>query len=334
MQLEYALVVVVEADDRAAPHENAGILDAVDLLQRRAVAIGEVLDFLGFAQRFLIRRLNADEHRVDISVDQEPHHLLVLGEVDRCLGDKADRIAVRLLPPDDLAQNRLYRLLIADQIVVDDEGVVDAGGGKPIQLGPDLLRGLEPRPPPKNDDDVAKFTGERAAARHLQAAIEIAVHPPEVPARARHGGHVALVRLLVARLVAALAPFGEKARPRLLRLANEHHIDETAEILGADRHPRTAKHREDIAALQLRDDPAHPVTLHRHAGYADDIGARATLVIYLFDILIDDRHTVPGRGQGGERRQVERRHQRLLAEQRQRVIEAPIGRVEPRTDQN
>ena len=53
-------VVVVEAEDHAAPDLHAGVLDAVDLLDQRA-ARADVLELLGLAQRFLVRALDADE---------------------------------------------------------------------------------------------------------------------------------------------------------------------------------------------------------------------------------------------------------------------------------
>ena len=49
------------------------------------------------------------------------HQLGVVGQVERRLGEERQRIAVGSLPGDDVAQQRLDRLLVADQVVVDDE---------------------------------------------------------------------------------------------------------------------------------------------------------------------------------------------------------------------
>ena len=42
---------------------------------------------------------------------------------------------MRLLPADDIAQDRLYRLLVANEIVIDDEDNAQAGRQIAIQLG-------------------------------------------------------------------------------------------------------------------------------------------------------------------------------------------------------
>jgi hypothetical protein len=78
----------------------------------------------------------------------------------------------------------------------------------------------------------------------------------------------------------------------------------------------------------------HADTLHRHSGHADNIGTSAALVVDRLDILVDDRDRMLGRGQRRQQGEVERRQNRSFAEQRQRVVEAPIGRIKPRIDQN
>ena len=56
-----------------------------------------------------------------LASDHQLHQLGVIGQVDRRLGEKRQRIAVPLLPGDHVAQHGLDGLLVADQVVIDDE---------------------------------------------------------------------------------------------------------------------------------------------------------------------------------------------------------------------
>src|SRR5439155_11049538 len=213
-------------------------------------------------------------------------------------------------------------------------GVMLSGSDEPLQLRNDLVGRFDPRAASENDDDVAELAGERTAARDLDAAVQVFVHRQQVPPRWRHSGHIGFVGLLVTGLVPALAPLSKKARPGLLGLADEHDIDQSAEILGIDRDPRPAEHGEYAAPLQLEDNLAHAPALDRHAGDADNVGASASFKIDLFDIFVDDRNRMLGRGKRGDRGKVERGNDRLLAKQRQGVVDAPKGRIKARIDQN
>ena len=331
---ENARVVAVESDDHSAGDHETGRLDAVHLFQSGTAAIGQVLDFFGFAQCVLVWRFDADEYGVDVRLHHQLHQLLVFGEVDRCFGHEAQRIALRLLPDDNVAQNGFDRLLVADQIVIDDEGIVHPGRDEAVHLCKHLCDGLDPRPAPEDHNDIAEFAREGAAARNLQAAVQILVHRQQVPPRRRHGRHVRLVGLLVAELMIALPPLGQEARPGFLRLADEDHIDQTAEILRGHCNPGPTEYGEDAAALQFDDDLTHAIALHRHPGKADNIRAAAAFEIDLFDILVDDRNGVLCRGKRGNQREVQRWHDNALAKERQGIVHAPIGRMESGIDQN
>jgi hypothetical protein len=101
--------------------------------------------------------------------------LLVLGEIERGLGEKRQRIGAFLLPPDDVAEHRLDRLLVADQIIVNDKDNSQPGVPEGVKLGQDLLTRLEARPPAEGHDDVAELASERAAAGDLQASEHVPV---------------------------------------------------------------------------------------------------------------------------------------------------------------
>ncbi len=112
---------MIEADDHAAPHVDAAVLDAVNPFQQRAGVRPHVLELLGLFQGILVRRLDADEHALEVGEPHQLHQLLVLGEIERGFGEQRERIGAPLLPAYDVAQHRLDRLLVADQIVIDDE---------------------------------------------------------------------------------------------------------------------------------------------------------------------------------------------------------------------
>ena len=115
---------------------------------------------------------------------------LVFGQVDRGFGGELEREAAGLLPDDDLAQQGFDCLLVADEVVVDDEQVVLAGGEAGFELGDDLGGGLDAGAAAEDDDDVAELAGERAAAGELDAAVDVFAHLHEV--EARRAGTVAM----------------------------------------------------------------------------------------------------------------------------------------------
>ena len=110
----------------------------------------DVLELLGLAERLLVGALDADEGGDEVGLDHQLHQLGVVGQVDRGLGEEGQRIALPLLPGDHLAEHLLDRLLVADQVVVDDED--DSHGpscriasSSAITWAPVLIRGRRPK---------------------------------------------------------------------------------------------------------------------------------------------------------------------------------------------
>jgi hypothetical protein len=66
--------------------------------------------------------------------------LRVVGEIDARLGGEAQRIAARFLPRNDQPEQGLRRLLVADEVVVDDERGVEAGAPHVLDLFDHVLR--------------------------------------------------------------------------------------------------------------------------------------------------------------------------------------------------
>ena len=106
--------------------------------------------FLGLAQRLPRRALDADEGRDEVGFDHQIHELRIVGQVDRRFREEGQRIAVALLPGDHVAEHLLDRLLVADQVVVDDEDDVDdpssqIASSSAMTCSPVLIRGRRPK---------------------------------------------------------------------------------------------------------------------------------------------------------------------------------------------
>src|SRR5207302_10890849 len=125
-------------------------------------------------QRIGVRALDADKDGEEICLAHQRQQRVVVGEVDRSLGREAEGIAVRLLPADQVWQESLHGLLVADEVVVDE--IDPAAMPEPIQgieLGEHLSRGLDPGYPAVELDDVAELAGERTPPRELNADVDI-----------------------------------------------------------------------------------------------------------------------------------------------------------------
>ena len=134
------------------------------------------------------------------------HQLVVLGEVERGLGEERQREPVLVLPLDDRAEDHLGDLLVADEVVVDQEDHADPELVLGVDLGDDHLGRLDPGLAAEDDDDVAELALERAASRGLHAAHRVFLELDQVVSRDRDLGHVGLFDLLVAVLVQPLLP--------------------------------------------------------------------------------------------------------------------------------
>ena len=101
-------------------------------------------------------------------------NLGLLGDVERRLAGELQRIAVLLLPCDQMRQHFVRGLAIADEIVVDeiDDGRMPALAAHGIELGDDLLRRLQPRLAAVEVGDVAELAEVRTA-RWRTAACSI-----------------------------------------------------------------------------------------------------------------------------------------------------------------
>ena len=177
-----------------------------------------------------------------------------------------------MLPADHFPEDLLDRLLVADQVVVDDEGDAQTGLPHRIEFGQHLGGRLDPGTAAKGHDDVTEFALKGTAARELEATEGVPLHLQQVEPRRGNLGHVRLLKLLVAALVQALCPLTKKLRPGLFGLANEDHVRQTLKIIFFHRDPGTAHHHETAALLQFGDDLGHPEPLHAEPGHPHDVG--------------------------------------------------------------
>ena len=271
--LEDLLVVAVEADDEPGVDVESRVLDSRQLGGQRIAP--HVLVLLRFLQRCLPRRLDPDEHAAEIGPVHQVQQFGIVGQIDAGLGRQAERIVVLLHPGNELFQQRLGLLLVADEVVVHDERRVKTGPTHVVQFGHQLLGLLHARTPAVDHDDVAELALERAAARVLQRPRRVPIDLQQVVARARHLRHVGRLRLLVAllrRLVAGEVV--EERGPGRLGLADEHDVAQSVEELLLHGNERAADDREDLHLPQPDQDLADPRLLHVHPRDADDVVRR------------------------------------------------------------
>ena len=165
----------------------------VDLVHAVGDAAARILLLAHLHQRLGIRAFDADEHADEIRLVHQPQQFVVVGEIERGLGGELERIIVRFEPRLEVRQECLHRLLVADQIVVDEiDMAAIAERVERIEFRQHLRRGLGARHPAVELDDVAEFAGERTAARELHADIEIAIELQQIEARDRRLAHIDL----------------------------------------------------------------------------------------------------------------------------------------------
>ena len=88
LAVEDGLVVAVEADDHPGVDFQAVRLDPVNPLDQAAP---DVLVLLRLAEGFLVGALDADEDGDQAGLGHQPHQLVVLGQVERRLGEEGQR---------------------------------------------------------------------------------------------------------------------------------------------------------------------------------------------------------------------------------------------------
>ncbi|MEY9897892.1 hypothetical protein ABIA44_002066 [Bradyrhizobium sp. USDA 329] len=222
---------------------------------------------------------------------RRPHQLQqlrIVGEVDRGFRGEFEGIAVRALPFGEPWQELPQRLLVADEIVVDEvEMAAVAHPIERLELDEHLLDRLGPRHAPVELDDVAEFAGEGTAPRILHTEIEIVFEPEQVETRHRRLGDVGLEFRR-----------GEDAGPRAAFPGRDEFVDDA---LGLAEHPEVGPlievgarggigtaddHRLASGAAEL--DQAQRVGLLRHHPAGEhDVGPGEIVVAERRRVAID-----------------------------------------------
>src|SRR6516225_813092 len=115
----------------------------------------------------------------------------VVCQIDRGLRREFERIASFLLPLLQRRKKPFERLLVADEIIVNEVDVAAVAETKQrVELGQHLLIGLSAGNAPVQLDDVAELAIERAAARELNADISVVVRLEKLKERNRSLRHV------------------------------------------------------------------------------------------------------------------------------------------------
>ena len=135
--------------------------------------------------------LDADEDREEIRFPHQPQQFVVVGHVDRGFGRELEWVIAGFQPGGKLRQERLERLLVADQVVVDEIHVPAIPKLiERFKFGEHLPRCLGARHAAVQFDDVTKFAGERTPARILHADVQIVLELEQIEARNRRQRHV------------------------------------------------------------------------------------------------------------------------------------------------
>src|SRR3984957_14825483 len=132
-------------------------------------------------QNLRLRRLDPNEDREEAGLAHERENVDLLCDVQCRLAGELQRIAVPLLPIDQMRQQIARRFAVADEIVVDqiNDRRMASLGHKGVEFGKKLFGRLESRLPPIQGRNVAEFAPIWAAAGELERSDEIA--------RERHG---------------------------------------------------------------------------------------------------------------------------------------------------
>ena len=126
----------------------------------------------------------------------------------------------------------------------------------------------------------------------------------------------------------SLVPFAEEPRPGFLRLAHEDHVGQLAEVIFADRYPRSAHHGKRGSRFQGLKDLSHPETLHAHPRHADDVRVGDAVEVQRRYVFVKQRDVMRLGSQGRQKWQTRHRQIGPFAKQRQSMFEPPIGSLE------
>ena len=149
----------VEAEDDAGDDLHAVLVDDAHRIEDRHDHVVALVDL---DQRVGLWRLDPTEDRVEGGLAHQGQDVGRAGDVERRLAGEVQRVAVPLLPGDEVRQQLLDGLPVADDVVVDEiDRPVDAELEQLVELGADALRALQARHAAVEAGNVAELALDR-----------------------------------------------------------------------------------------------------------------------------------------------------------------------------
>lgn len=312
--------VAVEADDEAALDFEAGALDAFDVGNEVA---SDVLLFAAFGQRFLAGRFDADEDRFEAGVAHHFHEVGIIGEVDGGFGEEG-HAAAGSLPVDEGGEEFPHEVvLVADEVVVDEEDfALPAKLLEVVKFGDDLFGAFDARAVAEEGGDVAEFALKRAATGILDAHGGVLPQFREVPEGHGRGVDVGeFVRAVEGLRDTATEVVEEKRHGDLGFVEDE--VGDAGEIFVLGGEEGAAGDDGDAEGVGATDDFAGGVALDGHSAEQDVVGPPDVGVFQPVDVEIDEALGPLLGEQGGDGEEAEGREGDFLADELERVFEAP-----------
>ena len=312
--------VVIESDDEPALHLEPGPLDPMHAVDQVTV---EVSLLPTLCERLFVRCLDSDEDGVEARFDHLRHQLRVVREIDRGLGVERHPESVAS-HRDEFGQEFLPQVPpVPDQVVVDEEdAAVPAERPHPLELRGDLSRRLRARTVSEEARHTAELAVVRTASRVLDRKRCVGPERHELPCRNGGRTHVREVVWFVDRLGATVREVAEERLQDHLRLTQDEVIDfrERLPVLGEERSSR------DDGPARVAASPHHfegGRPLHDHPAHEYQVGPLQIAVRQLGYVEVEEPLVPVGGEERGDGREAQGRDRGLLADEAERVVEAP-----------
>ena len=307
--------VAVEAEDETAGDLDALALDGGDGVKEVVVvsALG-VLELVCPAQRLGVGAFDAEKGHREAGRNHGIEHRLEPCQVDARLGVQVERVAALALPVGERVQQAQGFLLVADEVVVDQEnGAAPAERVEAVKLGEHLRVGLCARDASEQLRDVAEFAVEWAAARELKRHRGVGVEVQQLEARHRGGDDRRFALGVVDPRGPARLPVREEAGEGLLDLV-EQVVVGASDLVGEGGRMRPTDRHRSAARVAARDDVAQRTPLHDHGRGQHQVGPVKVLVGQRRDVHVHQAQLVVGGEHRRHREQAERWHRGALSD--------------------
>ena len=228
------------------------------------------------------------------------------------------------LPPgDQLAEQGLGAVLIANEIVVHDKHhVLPALEPEGLEFRDQLGGRLGAGDAPVHDDDVAELAVIRATARELDGHRDVVPEIDQVPARRRHPLDVWPVGGAVLWLEGARAHVGHQLRHDVLGFAQHKMLNRRKGVMAGSEEGAAGDNRL-LERRAAGDDFMHRLLVDDHGADHDVIRPAQVAVFEALNVQIHQLKLPIGRQHRGDGEQTERWKSGALGDEAQDVLEAP-----------